>query len=515
MLKQKLILSYTSKFLVQILQMVAGIVVGRIAGPSVLGTVSYATAFVSMFLFVADLGISTAHMKFLSEGRDRAKCITAFSYLKLISMGLFSLVVIGAFFFKKYIWESPFESDIHEQAIWISFVAILLNELYNIPRTTFAAFTEQAKQDIPQLINGILFQIIRIVVVILGFGAVEILLGRLASLLVLLPMFIYLFKDYKFGVLDKGLIKDYMKISVPVIFIGMSTMMIGQVDKVFIQELTDNSEQVGFYSAGFSFGGFILLISNSVGLIFFPLFSQAVVRGDYDFISEKIQRFERFSLIFIMPMVTLLAIFSEPLILVTMGINFMPSIPIMITITFSMFVMVLNMPYGNVITGTGNFVLAAYINMANLLFFGLGMYICIESLGMEALGAAFGVLGSNIFLGLLYRYHAKKKCRQISFSATVPHMLYGLVGFCLFQYIYINYFSEPFLSSYGALEYLWKVAGKLSLFTIAFLLFSWGGMYVLKLIDKSDINDINNIIDVKSLLSYVKGELKKDKNDKA
>ena len=515
MLKQKLILSYSSKFLVQILQMVAGIVVGRIAGPSVLGTVSYATAFVSMFLFVADLGISTAHMKFLSEGRDRGKCITAFTYLKFVSMGLFSVVVIGAFLLKKHLFNSPFESDIHEQAIWISFIAILLNELYNIPRTTFAAFTEQAKQDIPQLINGILFQIIRIVVVILGFGAVEILLGRLASLLVLLPLFIYLFKDYKFGALDKALIKDYMRISVPVIFIGMSTMMIGQVDKVFIQELTNNSEQVGFYSAGFSFGGFILLISNSVGLIFFPLFSQAVVRGDYDYISEKIQRFERFSLIYIMPGVTLLAIFSEPLILVTMGIDFMPSIPIMITITFSMFVMVLNMPYGNVITGTGNFVLAAYINMANLLFFGLSMYFFIATLELNALGAALGVLCSNLFIGLLYRYHAKQKCKQIVFSATVPHMIFGLLGFVLFQFLYTNYFSEPFLSSYGALEYLWKVAGKLSFFTVAFLIYSWGGMYLLKLLDKSDIDDISNIIDVKSLLSYVKGELKKDKDDKA
>ena len=84
MLAQKLVLSYASKIAVQFIQMAAMFVVARIVGPNVLGTVAFGLAFVSMFLFVSDLGLSSAHMKLISEGQDEAKCIGTFGRLKII-----------------------------------------------------------------------------------------------------------------------------------------------------------------------------------------------------------------------------------------------------------------------------------------------------------------------------------------------------------------------------------------------------------------------------------------------
>ena len=70
MLAQKLILSYSSKIVVQFFSIAASIVVARIAGPTVLGTVAFGLAYVSMFSFIADLGIGTAHIKLVSEGEE-------------------------------------------------------------------------------------------------------------------------------------------------------------------------------------------------------------------------------------------------------------------------------------------------------------------------------------------------------------------------------------------------------------------------------------------------------------
>ena len=65
MLAQKLILSYSSKIVVQIIQIIASIVVARIAGPTVLGTVTFGLSYVTIFTFIADLGFGTAYIKSL------------------------------------------------------------------------------------------------------------------------------------------------------------------------------------------------------------------------------------------------------------------------------------------------------------------------------------------------------------------------------------------------------------------------------------------------------------------
>ena len=49
------------------------------------------------------LGIGTAHIKLLSEGKDEASCIGTCARIKLFLTGFFVLVVLGAFFVQKHI----------------------------------------------------------------------------------------------------------------------------------------------------------------------------------------------------------------------------------------------------------------------------------------------------------------------------------------------------------------------------------------------------------------------------
>ena len=51
MLAQKLILSYFSKIILQFVQIAVSIVIARIAGPTVFGTIAFGLAYVSMFQF--------------------------------------------------------------------------------------------------------------------------------------------------------------------------------------------------------------------------------------------------------------------------------------------------------------------------------------------------------------------------------------------------------------------------------------------------------------------------------
>ena len=196
MLAQKLILSYGSKITMQFMTIAASIVVARIAGPTVLGTVAFGLAFVSMFEFLSDLGVGEAHIKLVSEGQDLGKCISTYSVLKIANTFLFFVVVLGFFAIQKYVLHVQFESRAHEYVIIILLVTVTIDQLLRIALTTFAGKTEQAKRSIPEFIKTFIYQILRVIIVLLGYKAVALAFGNLVSILLIIPVASRFFSDY-------------------------------------------------------------------------------------------------------------------------------------------------------------------------------------------------------------------------------------------------------------------------------------------------------------------------------
>ncbi|MFX0132347.1 MAG: oligosaccharide flippase family protein [Candidatus Hodarchaeota archaeon] len=496
MLAQKLILEYSTQISIQLIRIAASIVVARIAGPTVLGTVAFGLAYVSMFIFISDLGLGTAHIKLVSEGKDLGKCISTYTVLRSVTTSFFFILVLGIFLFQKYVFYADFESTTHEYVIFIMLFAVTIQQFLTIPKTTFAARTEQVKKDIPDFARNFTYQVLRIIIVLLGFRAIALAIGNLVSTLLIIPVIFYLFKDYPHSGFDKSLAKRYLKISLPIILIGMSTSVISYLDKILLQFFT-NSEQVGYYTAGYRIGGFVLLIANSVSMLFFPLFSKAVANKDFEYIKNKINKFERFSFLFIMPAVILLAIYSDTIVKLVLGPQYIPSINIMLIITVAMFLMVLNIPYGNVITGMGFFRLAAIINFLNFGFFVFVLVLLTypKLLNLEATGAAITVLLSNLFIGILYRVFAKKKCQILRMKKGLMFFSYGILNFFVFNYLY------------HSLNILGDIKIKI-LFVFVYLVITYFSFYLLRWIKKEDWATLFEIVDIKSMSKYIKGEIR-------
>jgi len=495
MLKQKLILSYSSQIGYQLLQVVASIVVARIAGPTVLGTVAFGTAYVSVMLFIADLGIATAHIKFLSEGKEEGKCIGTYAVLKTATTLLFVMVVLSFYLVQKHVFDKEFESKVHEYVIFISLTAISINQFLFISRTTFAARTEQAKIAIIDLSRGIFLQPARIIIVLLGFGAIALAFSNLASFLILIPIYIYFFRGYPIGKFDWQLAKQYLRVSFPVIFIAMSTNVVSQIDKVLLQFFT-SSEEVGYYTAGYKIGGFVLLIGKSVRNLFFPLFSKAVAEKNDGYIKDKLSRYERFGFQFIMPFIILVFVFSKSIVLLILGEEYLSSVFVMRFITAAMFIMILNMPYNSVIDGLGKFKLSAIINVINLVLFVGTLYILAspEVLGMGSNGAALTVLISNIFMGITFRVYSRKFFPGLTQTKPVKFIIAGIAITAISYYSYQALWTDP--------SYLIQVA-----FAIVILIVTYLTFFIFGWMKVSDLKDLMALVDVKSMFRYVKNEV--------
>ena len=98
MLKQKFLITYLTAILSLIFGMASSIIIARIAGPNVVGTLAFGMAFVTVFQFIADLGIGTAHQKLVTSTNDISDYIATYAVLKISTSFLF-LVIIVAYYY--------------------------------------------------------------------------------------------------------------------------------------------------------------------------------------------------------------------------------------------------------------------------------------------------------------------------------------------------------------------------------------------------------------------------------
>jgi O-antigen/teichoic acid export membrane protein len=496
MLAQKLALSYSSKIAIQAVQMIAMFIVARIVGPTVLGTLAFGLAFVSMFLFVADLGLGSAHIKLISEGQDESKCIGTFAVLKSGLILVFSLTVLGYYVVQKYVLQIPFESKEHEYVILIYLLITAISQFVSIASSTFAAKTEQAKQDIPYFIQITLYQILRIIFAVLGATAIGLAFSNLAAVVLVIPLYLYLFKDYKVGKFDKELAMKYFKISLPLLVITIVQTIIYSTDRVILQYLT-NSEEVGYYSAGFSIGQFIRLIEASVGLLFFPMFSALIAKGEFGTINSRINKYERFNVIFILPLVAAISICSDLVVKLALGHKYLETIPVLGFINISMYVSVVTLPYMNLISGKGLFKQSAYIYLFSLIIYAGFAFVLVSPnvLNLKGVGIAGSLIAVNVFLGILFAFYSKRKMPDVNLFQSKLLMFYGIAISFVFLVVYL--YMDTMLSHI--------------LTAVGYLLVYFGIGFLAKMFKKEDVSMVLELMNSKKLLGYINSEMKNKK----
>ena len=412
-----MVLNYIVQFLEYAIQLVSSIVVARIAGPTVFGILAFGLSYVSLVNMFVAFGFGSAHLKMVSEGRDVSKCITAYSLMTLINISLLALGVTGLFMLQKHVFHVQFESPVHERVIFIYLLYQIINALLAIPNMTFAAKLEFAKKSIPHIIQLFFYNIGRIVIVLMGFGAVAISWMHVASFLIVIPLTLRYFREYSFGPVDFEYIKTSFKYAVPLFFISTAYGLTHYFDKVLLQFYI-SSDGLGYYGASQKIGGLISMLGGSMGILFFPLFSKYISDGKKVLVAHKISIYFRFCTLFIMPMVFILLFHSDVVILLLLGADYVPSIMPMKFFTLSSFIYLINLPFGNVITGAGRFKKGMYINITSSLFYIGTLMILIHPKALELglLGASIAVVAYNLFNTNIYMLYAKRIIPEIIFK---------------------------------------------------------------------------------------------------
>jgi O-antigen/teichoic acid export membrane protein len=311
-----------------------------------------------------------------------------------------------------------------------------------------------------------------------------------------IPLYLYLFKDYKIGKFDKELALKYMKLSFPLLAIGVVQTLIYSTDRVILQYLT-NSEEVGYYSAGFSIGQFIRLIEASVGMLFFPMFSALIAKGNFETINSRINKYERFNVIFILPLVATISICSDLVVKLALGHKYLETIPVLGFINVSMYVSVVTLPYMNLISGKGLFKQSAYIYISSLMVYGLFAFVLVSPnmLNLKGVGIAGSLIAVNVFLGIFFAIYSKRKMPDVNLFQSKLLMFYGIAISLVFLVVYL--YMDTMLSHI--------------LTAVGYLLLYFGIGFLVKMFKMEDIRMVLELLNSKKLLSYINSEMKNKK----
>ena len=494
MLKQRFLVQFGSSAITQILGVIAGLVVARVAGPGVMGLVSYGTAYVSLLGFITGLFGST-HIKLINEGRDHADCMTVFTRLYGLSMLVYFAATAGWFLTQKYLLHYSFESKEMQIVIVISLFSYFFAQYEQYGNTVFTANLKQAKANIPPLVKTIIWHLGRIVIVLLGYRAIMLASWNLILCLALVPVVYNMLKVYPLGKYDREIAKIHFKLAPAGLIIVVVNSILHNADKLLLANFT-NTIQLGYYSAALAIGGAFRLIAAPVGQIFFPLFSALISKGDWASVNSNIFKYHEFIILFILPATCVLAIAGGPVMLLILGSRYQPSIRPISILLMSTYVILMGLPYGNILSGMGRFYLGAWVNVIKLFIFVLSMSIFVspKMLNLGATGLALNTLLLSLAGNGLYLYFARKfgDVRLFKKNNLRQVLIFGIAALTLY----------PIHILQDLTDWWWVIMA------LSYILIVYVSLIVTKLIGFEQVEMLLGALNLKKTLRYISNELK-------
>jgi O-antigen/teichoic acid export membrane protein len=309
-----------SAFLDECLRAILFIYLARILGANAYGKFSFALSFVSLFVSLLDLGVSTIITREFSQDSQIKKEFSSLISLKLFS-GFATLVIIFASSF--FITPAPEIRII----IWVMAVFSFLTQF---PQILYAFLRARQRMEYEAWANIFHVTLVTACAFFVLFkwpSAINVSYGYLFSgALTVIP--ILLFFHYKFLPLeicvDFRIWKKFLLMSWPLAMTSIFTMLYSYTDSIMMGYLGQIT-QTGWYNASLRIARVIWVPGSIVCLSFFPVMAKSAreSKGDY----QKIWNYLLGTMLFLsVPMVIGGTVLAPKIINFLYGPDFGPSI---------------------------------------------------------------------------------------------------------------------------------------------------------------------------------------------
>ncbi|SNQ60924.1 flippase [Candidatus Methanoperedens nitratireducens] len=305
------------------LGLVLVIYLARYLGETGFGRYSFAFAFTSLFLVVTDLGMNTVIIRDIARektlvGRYIGNVLVLRGLLSLISFSLIAVVI--------NLMGYPAET---RMAVYIVGIYTIITSFSQLTRSVFRAFEKMEYEALLNIMERLIFVSLGILVLVLGYGLIEVVSVFLIAGAVNVLLSFHLTKR-KFAVakleadreLWKYLIGEGLPFGIAFIFINVYI----KVDTVILSSLKGDAV-VGWYNAAYQIPLAISLISYAMMESIFPMFSR--LGNSREELTLAYEKTFRFLSMLIIPVVAGITLLSDKIIFILYGRGYENSITIL------------------------------------------------------------------------------------------------------------------------------------------------------------------------------------------
>ncbi len=240
--------------------------IARYLGPANYGTISYIVAFVGIFGFIADLGITNTINRELIKTPEKSDELLGVGFILRIIGGLaaFSLILFSTLFLK---------TTVLIKVLIILYSTIFIFQAFGIIAVFFQAKVKSKHNVYAQTLAIIMSSFLKVILILLGKGIIW--LTIIYTLDVIWQSVFYIFVYYRQGFniwhwkFNKTIAKSIWHDSWPLMLSAAAAYIYLRIDQVLIGQMLD-IKAVGFYAAAVKIAEIIYFIPTIICTSLFP-----------------------------------------------------------------------------------------------------------------------------------------------------------------------------------------------------------------------------------------------------
>jgi len=476
-----------------VLSALAVLIITRSIGMEGYGTVKLAISFVALFSFIPNLGLHSAHIKRVSEGKDLGDCMGTLAVMEIPMIILLVAVLL-------FVIHAPggMDAPVTKSVLYIAVVYQAILSIRAAVWATFKARRENAKEQLSFLIDPV----VRISLVallaffLIGGNGEKLMIAYLLGILGSLMFALYSLRGIPIHFrINRDSIRSYWNFAKHLIPLTIIAVIAINLDKVLIGVYWSELE-VGQYSTAQMVTALINQIPLAFGVLLFPTISSSFSLGQGG--KEEIRSITRFmgrylSMI-ILPVVVYLIVFGKSLLGLFPGAE--DAYLVLITLALYAFVFSLGTPYLNLLLGIDRpDINSRILIVGHIITISLGVVLIpIPAIGM--VGGALALLIAYLIVFLLATF-ATKKLVGVGIGLIGKNALYHLLAGCMTALILLP------ISLTFATNRWFHVIG-FAFLTLGMYL---GFLFLLGEFKKEDFNFFKESLHPARLMGYVSGEV--------
>ena len=310
------------------------IILARTLQPADYGLYYAVFTFILFFLFLKDLGLGSALVKFIPQfqvqGRHhhlKTVIVSAFT-IQMISSLLFAGVV---FFASGFLAEHYFKDSRAIMLLRILLLYVFGSLLYRLYRSIFNGFQNIKVYSVMEFMNNAITFLLLMMFLYLGLGiyapAWANILTFFLMALILLPFLLKTFPFFKHKVVDFWPVsKELLYFGLPLFASSLAGKFIGDIDTLMLTYFSDLA-QVGIYNVIYSSATMLLFFGSALTEATFPMMVKFWMNKDLLRLTEGLRMLIKYTLIIFVPPSLCILIFSDFFIKLFFGSEYLSGTP--------------------------------------------------------------------------------------------------------------------------------------------------------------------------------------------